>query len=105
MCYRHVQGIGGHIPVTTEPSIDPTLKYKIEAVHNSVAGHFGVEYTRKVLLGRGVNDEGLRRAVTKYVRECPVCQLRMPSVCVVRRWSTLGYLGSDDQARSAVGPH
>ncbi len=57
------------IPVTTEPSIDPTLKSKNEAVHNSVAGHFGVEYTRKVLLGRGVNDEGLRRAVTKYVRE------------------------------------
>jgi hypothetical protein len=64
-------------PVTTELSIDPILKSKIEAVHNSVAGHFGVEYTRKVLLGRGVNDKGLRRAVTKYyVRECPVCQLR-----------------------------
>ncbi len=40
----------------------------------NVAGHFGVEYTRKVLLGRGVNDEGPRRAVTKCVRECPVCQ-------------------------------
>ncbi len=52
------------MPVTTEPSIDPILKSKIEAVHNSVAGHFGVEHTRKVLLGRGVNDEGLRRVVT-----------------------------------------
>ncbi len=64
------------IPVTTEPSIDPILKSKIKAVHNSVSGHFGIEYTRKVLLGRGVNDEGLRRAVTKFVRDCPVCQLR-----------------------------
>ncbi len=73
---RGLIAIMGRIPVTIEPSIDPTLKSKIEAVHNSVAGHFGVEYTRKVLLGRGVNDEGLRRAVTKYVRECPVCQLR-----------------------------
>ncbi len=36
------------IPVTTEPSIDPILKSKIEAVHNSVARHFGVEYTRVV---------------------------------------------------------
>jgi hypothetical protein len=64
------------IPVTKEPYIDPNLKSKIKAVHNSVAGHFGVEYTQKVLLGRGVSDEGLRRAITKYVRECPVCQLR-----------------------------
>ncbi len=32
-------------------------------LYNSVAGYFGVEYTRKVLLGRRVNDEGLRRAV------------------------------------------
>jgi hypothetical protein len=40
-------------PVTTEPSIDPILRTKIEAVHNSVPGHFGVEYTRKVLLGKG----------------------------------------------------
>jgi hypothetical protein len=30
-------------PVTTEPSIDPNLRTKIEAVHNSVSGHFGVE--------------------------------------------------------------
>jgi hypothetical protein len=63
-------------PVTAEPSFDPILRTKIEAVHNSVLGHFGVEYTRKVLLNRGVNDEGLRRAVTKFVRKCPVCQLR-----------------------------
>jgi hypothetical protein len=64
-------------PVTTEPAIEPNLKAKIEAVHNSVSRHFDVEYTRKVLLGRGVNEEeGLRRAVTKFVRDCPVCQLR-----------------------------
>ncbi len=63
-------------PVTTEPSIHPNLQTKIEAVHNSVSGHFGVEYTRKVLLGRGLDDDGLRRAVTKFVRDCPVCQLR-----------------------------
>ena len=37
-------------PVTIEPSIDLSLRTKIEAVHNSVSGHFGVEYTRKVLL-------------------------------------------------------
>ncbi len=63
-------------PVTTEPCIDPSLRAKIEAVHNSVSGHFGVEYTRKVLLDRGVDDDGLRGAVTKFVRDCPACQLR-----------------------------
>jgi hypothetical protein len=29
-----------------------------------------------MLLDRGVDDDGLRRAVTKFVRDCPVCQLR-----------------------------
>jgi hypothetical protein len=61
-------------PFATEPSVDPNLRVKIEAVHSSVSGHFGVEYTRKVLLGRGLKDEGLRRAGTKFVRECPVCR-------------------------------
>ncbi len=63
-------------PVTTEPSIPPPLRAKIEAVHNSTSGHFGVEYTRKVLLSKGVHDDGLRRHVAKFVRDCPVCQLR-----------------------------
>ncbi len=62
-------------PITTEPSIPPLLRAKIEAVHNSTSGHFGVKYTRKVLLSRGVSD-GLRRHVAKFVRDCPVCQLR-----------------------------
>jgi transposase InsO family protein len=48
----------------------------MEAVHNSVSGHFVVDYTRRVLLSKGVSDKGLRRYVVKFVRECPVCQLR-----------------------------
>ena len=40
-------------PVTTEPAIDAELRERIREVHNSVSGHFGVEYTRKVLAGRG----------------------------------------------------
>ncbi len=39
--------------VTTEPAIDAELREKTREVHNSVSGHFGVEYTRKVLAGRG----------------------------------------------------
>ncbi len=60
-------------PVTTEPSIPPLLRAKIEAAHNSASGHFGVEYTRKVLLSKGVSDDGLRRHVTKFIRDCLVC--------------------------------
>ncbi len=63
-------------PVTTEPSIPPSPRAKIEFVHNSTSEHFGVEYTRRVLLSRGVSDDGLRRHVAKFVRDCPVCQLR-----------------------------
>ncbi len=43
----------GNRPVTTEPAIDAELREKIKEVRNSVPGHFGVEYTRKVLAGRG----------------------------------------------------
>jgi hypothetical protein len=48
------------LPVTTEPSIPPLIGAQIEEVHNSVKGHFGVEYTRKALLSRETNDRGLR---------------------------------------------
>jgi hypothetical protein len=93
-------------PVTTEPSIDPSLRTKIEAVHNSVSGHFGVEYTRKVLLGRGVNDEGLRRAVTKFVRECPVCQLRsvLNRQIKTHRFTTASYTPMEVLNIDMIGP-
>jgi hypothetical protein len=94
------------IPVTTEPSIDPFLKSKIEAVHNSVSGHFGVEYTRKVLLGRGVNDKGLRRAVTKFVRDCPVCQLRsvLNRQIKTHRFTTASYTPIEVLNIDTIGP-
>ncbi len=33
-------------------------------------------YTRRVLISKSVTDEGLRQYKAKFVRECPVCQLR-----------------------------
>jgi hypothetical protein len=80
-------------PVTTEPAIPPAIRARIEAVHNSVVGHFGVDYTRKVLLGRGVNDEGLRRYITKFVRDCLVCQLRsaVNRQIMTNRFTTASY--------------
>ncbi len=66
----------GDRPVTIEPAIDAGLREKIKEVNNSVSGHFAVEYTRKVLIDKGIGSEGLRRAISKFVRDCPVCQLR-----------------------------
>jgi hypothetical protein len=40
-------------PVTTGHSSPPLIRAQIEKVHNSVKGHFGVEYARKALLSRG----------------------------------------------------
>ncbi len=96
-------------PVATEPSIGPIPRTKIEAVHNSVSGHFGVEYTRKVLLGRGggrVNDEGLRRAVTKFVRDCPVCQLRsvLNRQIKTHRFTTASYTPMEVLNIDTIGP-
>jgi hypothetical protein len=59
--------------VTTGHIIPPLLRAQMEAAHNnSVSGHFGVDYTHRVLLHKGASDEGLRRYVAKFVRECPV---------------------------------
>jgi hypothetical protein len=54
-----------------ESAIDAGLREKIKEVHNLVSGHFGVEYTRKVLIDKkGIDSEGLRRAITQFVRDC-----------------------------------
>ncbi len=93
--------------VTTEPSIDPNLRTKIEAAHYSVSGHFGVEYTRKLLIGRGVNDERLRRAVTKFVHDCPVCQLRSVLNRQIKghRFTTASYTPMEVLNIDTIGPN
>ncbi len=93
-------------PVTTEPSIDPILRTKIEAVHSLVSGHSGVECTCKVLLGKGVDDDGLRRAVTKFVRDCPVCQLRsvLNRQIKTHRFTTASYTPMEVLNIDTIGP-
>jgi hypothetical protein len=93
-------------PLTTEPAIEPKLRAKIEAAQNSVSGHFGVEYRRKVLLGRKVNDEGLRRIITKFVRDCPVCQLRSVLNIQIKthRFTTASYTPMEVLNIDTIGP-
>ncbi len=93
-------------PVTTKPSIPPPLRAKIEAVHNSTSGHFGVEYTRKVLLSKGVHDDGLRRHVAKFVRDYPVCQLRSAVSRQIKthRLTTASYTAMEVLNIDTIGP-
>ncbi len=59
-----------------------------------------------MLLGRGVNDEGLRRVVNKYVRECPVCQLRsvLNRQIKTNRFTTASYTSMEVLYIDTIGP-
>jgi hypothetical protein len=65
-----------------------------------------VEYTRKVLLDRGVDHDGLRRAVTKFVRDCPVCQLRSVLNRQIKtyRFTTASYTPMEVLNIDTIGP-
>jgi hypothetical protein len=65
-----------------------------------------VEYTRKVLLDRGVDDDGLRRAVTNFVRDCPVCQLRSVLNRQIKtyRFTTASYTPMEVLNIDTIGP-
>ncbi len=65
-----------------------------------------MDYTRKVLLGRGVNDEGLRRYITKFVRDCPVCQLRsaVNRQIMTHRFTTASYTPMEVLNIDTIGP-
>ncbi len=65
-----------------------------------------MEYTRKVLLDRGVDDDGLRRVVTKFVRDCPVCQLRsvLSRQIKAHRFTTASYTPMEVLDIDTIGP-
>ncbi len=75
-------------------------------MHNSVSGQCGAEYTRKVLLDKGVSNEGLRRAITKFVRDCPVCQLSsvLDRQIVTHRYTTASYTPMEVLNIDTIGP-
>ncbi len=59
-----------------------------------------------MLLDRGVNDDGLRRAVTKFVRDCPVCQLRtvLNRRIKIHRFTTASYIPMEVLSSDTIGP-
>ena len=53
----------------------PQNEYKmISQVHNSVAGHKGVDDTVRKLLKANLRFPYMRAKVKKFLKECPVCQ-------------------------------
>jgi transposase InsO family protein len=68
--------------------------------------HFGVEYTRKALLNREIIDPGLRRFVAKFLRDCPVCQLRSAVNRQIksRRFTTALYIPMEVLNIDTIGP-
>ncbi len=55
--------------------IPPNIKRTIRGVHNSTAGHNGVEKTLLKLKEKGVAPwKYMRDHVTSYIRKCPICQ-------------------------------
>jgi transposase InsO family protein len=55
--------------------IPPEEFRKISSVHNSKAGHFGVEKTLDALRASNHTWKRMRRHVTQFIQKCPVCQL------------------------------
>ena len=47
---------------------------KIQAVHNTNAGHFGVDKTIRKLIATGQNWKGMRKDVKHFVERCDLCQ-------------------------------
>jgi transposase InsO family protein len=54
--------------------IPSDLYSEIRSVHNSLVGHFGVDYTVKRLLAKGIRSTYLREYVKRFCRQCSTCQ-------------------------------
>jgi len=67
------------IPRSKWPTNYPPLQAKvyevISTVHNSAAGHGGVDKTCKRLVELGLQWKGMRQRVRQYIKECPCCQM------------------------------
>ncbi len=71
-----------------------------------MSGLVGVEYTRKVLDDKGIGSESLRRSITKFVRDCPVCQLRsvLNRQILTHRYTTASYTPMEVLNIDTIGP-
>ena len=90
-----------------EFQITPTIKELIDAVHNAVVGHHGVERTFNKLVEQGHHWPFMREHVKYYVRKCcPFCQkmsyLRTP--IQTNPFTTAAYSFQERQNWDSIGP-
>ena len=58
-----------------ESALSEEVKRNIRKVHNSVAGHNGVEKTLQKLAEKGISPWfRMRENVKQYIKHCPICQ-------------------------------
>ncbi len=59
-----------------------------------------------MLIDKGIDSEGLRRAITKFVRDCPVCQLRsvLNRQILTHRYTTASYTPMEVLNMDTIGP-
>lgn len=57
-----------------EERIPDDVYAQISKHHNAIVGHQGVERTMKLLIAAGCPKKKLRQHVTKFIKECDVCQ-------------------------------
>ena len=60
---------------SSKTPLDHKIYEAIKTVHNSTAGHAGVDRTCIRLVDQGGQWKGMRQAVRQFIKECPSCQL------------------------------
>ena len=63
-----------YINIIDELKLDDETYTKISTVHNSQAGHHGVERTCEMLARAGQRWFKMREHVKKFIKQCPACQ-------------------------------
>ena len=90
-----------------EFQISPSIKVLIDAVHNAVVGHQGVERTFGKLVAQGHHWPYMREHVKYYIRKCcPFCQkmsyLKTP--VQTNPFTTAAYSFQERQNWDSIGP-
>ena len=63
-----------HIIALADVQVPQDRWRQIEAVHNALTGHFGVQRTLKMLIERGKQWSNMREHIRKFIHLCPACQ-------------------------------
>jgi hypothetical protein len=79
---------------------------EMSTVHNSRAGHFGVEKTIQKLLAQGISWPEIRKDVRRFIKKCPCCQKMsdMKVAIETHPFTTASYSMMDRVCIDTIGP-